>query len=150
MQKILLPFLMIILFQAVGATNGVLTQGGMGWYDTLNKSPLTPPDWAFPVAWATLYVLMGLAAAFLICLKDKRVLALFTALTLLNWSWSYLFFTAQMTGVSALSIVIQNILTLAIILLVWGKDRRVSYCLIPLLLWTSFATYLNGYIWLYN
>ena len=32
------------------------------WYRTLNKSPLNPPNWVFPVAWTSLYILMGIAS----------------------------------------------------------------------------------------
>jgi hypothetical protein len=36
------------------------------WYQMLEKPAQTPPDWAFPVAWAVIYVLMGLALAMII------------------------------------------------------------------------------------
>ena len=31
------------------------------WYPTLVKSPLTPPNIAFPIAWSVLYLFIGLA-----------------------------------------------------------------------------------------
>ena len=34
-----------------------------GWYQALAKPELTPPGWVFPVAWTTLYILIGLALA---------------------------------------------------------------------------------------
>ena len=30
-------------------------------YTTLNQPPLSPPKWAFPVAWSIIYLLMGIA-----------------------------------------------------------------------------------------
>lgn len=142
--------LLIILFQCVGAGMGVLTSQGMGWYATIVKSPLTPPSWAFPVAWTSLYALMGIAAWRVMLLRDSTIIALFALLALLNWSWSPLFFTAHMTGTAFVSIMAQNCLTLALIIRAYHHDRVISLALFPLLCWTGFASYLNYFIWVNN
>ncbi len=36
---------------------------GPSWYQRLAKPAWTPPNWVFPVAWSTLYLLMSFAGA---------------------------------------------------------------------------------------
>ena len=44
---------------AVGGLSALLTGGGMDFYETVSKPPLSPPGWLFPVVWTALYLLMG-------------------------------------------------------------------------------------------
>ena len=44
-----------------GSTGGLFPPGD--WYENLQKPRWTPPNWMFPVAWMTLYVLMAYAGA---------------------------------------------------------------------------------------
>ena len=44
-----------------GSTGGLFPPGD--WYANLSKPSWTPPNWLFPVAWMTLYVLMAYAGA---------------------------------------------------------------------------------------
>ena len=55
-----------IFFTFLGATfaaaaTGMIFQLG-AWYEGLQKPSWTPPRWAFPVVWTTLYLLMSFAA----------------------------------------------------------------------------------------
>ena len=43
------------------ATTGAMFSPGP-WYDALKMPDWTPPNWLFPVAWMTLYLLMSAAA----------------------------------------------------------------------------------------
>ena len=47
---------------AVGGLAGLLSRGGMEVFASLEKPPLSPPGWLFPVVWTVLYVLMGIAS----------------------------------------------------------------------------------------
>ena len=47
---------------AVGALSGVLTMRSMDHYGAIDKPPLSPPGWLFPVVWTVLFLLMGLSA----------------------------------------------------------------------------------------
>lgn len=45
---------------AIGGVIGSLTKPEISiWYSTLNRSTLTPPNYVFPVAWTTLYGIIG-------------------------------------------------------------------------------------------
>ena len=55
-------FAILLLACAAAGATGVLFQPG-AWYRGLRKPGFTPPDWVFPVAWTTLYVLIAWAGA---------------------------------------------------------------------------------------
>ena len=41
----------IVVVQAVGAVTGCFIKDSINnWYNKANRSPLTPPDWLFPIA----------------------------------------------------------------------------------------------------
>ena len=44
-----------------GGFSAFLTAEDMKIYETMEKPPLSPPGWLFPIVWTFLYVLMGLA-----------------------------------------------------------------------------------------
>ncbi len=64
-----------------------------GWYRRIHKPSWTPPTIVFPVAWTTLYVMMG-TASFIVYKRGSRTLPLacYAAQLLLNALWSPLFF----------------------------------------------------------
>ncbi len=45
-----------------GGLSALLTRDGMETFRALDKPPLSPPGWLFPVVWSALYVLMGTAS----------------------------------------------------------------------------------------
>ena len=55
-------FICVAIPLAVGGLSALLTRGSMDTFTTLNKPPLSPPGWLFPVVWTILFVLMGLAS----------------------------------------------------------------------------------------
>ena len=55
---ILLGWLLLV---GLVATSGALTSPGE-WYNALDKPPLNPPSWVFPVVWTALYLVMAIAA----------------------------------------------------------------------------------------
>lgn len=50
----------------VGGVSAFLTQEGMKVFEELNKPPLSPPGWLFPVVWTILYILMGVSSYLII------------------------------------------------------------------------------------
>lgn len=54
--KKLVPCLILPL--AVGGIAAFLTRDGMRLFETVEKPPLSPPGWLFPVAWTILYLMM--------------------------------------------------------------------------------------------
>ncbi len=117
------------------------------WYRALVKPALTPPGWVFPVAWTTLYILMGLALAMILHARGAKgrgvAIGLFVAQLALNLSWTPLFFGAHAVGLAL--IVLLAILALAIATtFAFARIRRgAAWLMLPYLVWLSFAGVLN-------
>lgn len=159
---VLVGFLVLTL--GVGQLGGIATSIGQrdGWYDALAKPPLNPPAWVFGPVWTTLYVLMAVAAWRIWrqgCVAPRigagpptrnRALALWGVQLALNLGWSVVFFGLQ-SPVAGLGV-------LLILLLVfsaatwdfWVRDRAAGLLMLPTLLWTAFAGYLNAGIIVVN
>ncbi len=120
------------------------------WYPTLNKPSLTPPSIAFPIAWNTLYVLMGISVGLVILSRhrDKRLaITLFAVQLLLTFVWCLVFF--NMRNPAGGLIVILGLLAVILAYTMVARHIHVwsAILFIPYILWVLFATYLNGYIW---
>jgi len=145
----------IIGLIAIGSAIGSLTKPEIStWYSTLNRSPLTPPNYVFPVAWTILYGMIG-ACGWLIWRESPSpklsiIKTLYVTQLILNWSWTPLFFHYHLTGISLVVLGVMDILVGILIFLTYRKMRAVSLLMIPYLFWILFATYLNFYIWQYN
>lgn len=145
----------IVALITIGGVIGSLTKSEISsWYSTLNRSPVTPPNYIFPIAWTILYGMIG-ACGWLIWRasifpKLSIIKTLYVAQLILNWSWTPLFFHYHLTGLSLIVLIAMDILVGTIIWLAYQKMRAVSLLLIPYLSWILFATYLNFYIWQYN
>ena len=139
----------------IGFIIGSLTKPEVStWYATLNRAPLTPPNYVFPVAWTILYGIIGVCGSIIwyeySFSKLKILKALYVTQLILNWSWSPLFFNYHLTGIALIILVFMDILVGIIIWLGYSKMRLVSLLMIPYLGWILFASYLNFYIWWYN
>jgi translocator protein len=140
---------------AVGSVIGSLTKPEIStWYNTLNRAPLTPPNYVFPVAWTILYGIIGACGWHIwgeqSFPKIKALKTLYIIQLILNWSWTPLFFGYHLPGLSLIILVFMDILVGMIIWLAYPKIKCVSLLMIPYLLWILFASYLNFYIWWHN
>lgn len=125
------------------------------WYKYLEKSKLTPPDWVFSVVWPLLYasiiayyVLMILYTS---CFHFQCIpLILFTIQMCLNFLWPVVFFRYQKLKPAFIIILLMIGLTYATIYYSSLININYTCILIPYALWITFASYLNGYIVIYN
>lgn len=139
----------------VGGFSALITMGDMGIYKEINRPPLSPPSWLFPVAWTILYFLMGVSL-YLVWNKpdtyaDKRKAYLLFCLQLfLNFIWSPVFFTAR-SFLLAFIILVLLIITVAFMIAAFYEiDKRAGLLQIPYLIWLLFAAYLNMAIYILN
>ena len=147
--------LSIALPLLVGAAAGLLTRNAMMDFQVLNKPPLSPPGWLFPVVWTILYTLMGISA-YLIKVSDANPEEKSTALMIYNYQlivnflWSIFFFNFGWYLFSFFWILLLWVL---IILMIRSFDKisqTAAYLNLPYLLWVTFAAYLNFGIWWLN
>ena len=146
----------IVVSQSAGLIGAFYTTPSIsGWYQTLAKPELAPPNWIFAPVWTTLFFLMGIAA-YLIWKKGlvrqdvKVALGFFVVQLILNTLWSIIFFGAHALGWALLDIVLLWLAILATTLSFWKISRVAGSLMIPYLLWVSFAIYLNYSIFILN
>ena len=121
------------------------------WYNKLNKSVLTPPDYIFSIVWIFLYLVIFLS--FSIYIKEYRDdldyklgLLFFIIQLMLNLSWSTIFFKYKNIS-KAYNILILIIIFVNLTIYYFRKiDVIASKLLIPYNLWLYLALYLNYYI----
>ncbi len=151
----LLPYaLAIVAIELVGGLIGYSTSQAIdGWYRPLTKPMFNPPDWAFGVVWPILYALIAIAGVMVWRSRDQRrrpALMVYAAQLAMNFGWTFVFFTAGLTGVALVWIAV----LLALIVLTIVKFAAIrplaAWLLVPYAVWVAFATYLNAGIWLLN
>lgn len=154
-KKYLYPILWIISFILGGFIIGFLTKSDVNiWYADLNRSSLTPPNYIFPIAWTILYGILGFCG-WIIWNENsfsqiRTIKIIFIIQMILNLSWTPLFFTLHLSGISLIILFFMDILVTGLIFLTYKNIRLLSLLMTPYLLWILFATYLNFYIFLNN
>lgn len=140
---------------AVGGAAALLTSGGMELFDRINKPPLSPPAWLFPVVWTILYTLMGISSYLI--LKSggeekqiKEALSIYAYQLTVNFLWPTLFFNFQWFLLSFLWIVFLIFLIIGMIRKFDKLSKTAAYLNFPYLFWLAFASYLNLTIWWLN
>jgi len=142
----------VILVALMGS---FFTSAGMDWYQTsLIRPELTPPDWAFPIAWNIIF-LLAIISAILGYNRSRGqnsslAVFLFIFSAILNVLWTLLFFKLQLISVALIEIIILEIVNLALIVHLYKISRLSSFLLWPYGLWVGFATYLNYLIVILN
>lgn len=154
MKKVALIVIPVVICFLVGFAGAhAQTMSLETWYPTLVKSPLTPPDFVFSIAWRILYLLMGISIGLILISKapNKRFLVIVFIMQLFcNWLWSILFFKMQNPTLAFINVLVLDIL----VLLYAFKSYRVlpaaSLLFWPYAIWILFASYLNFYIMVSN
>ena len=133
----------------LGFASGRMVPAGddNAWYQALAKPALTPPGWAFPVAWTTIYVLIGLALAMVLNARGARgrgvAVGLFVLGFVLALVWMPLFFGAHRVGAATLLIAAMVLVGIATTL-AFGRIRpAAAWLMLPYLVWISFAGVLS-------
>ena len=122
------------------------------WYSSLNKSGLNPPDWVFAPVWTTLYLFMTIAiwSAWHKNYKDLNIIYIYLMHLFFNTTWSIVFFGLHQI---LLALIVLMILIIFIIVLII-KFKRVNYVsaylMIPYLLWSCYALFLNLNLYILN
>ena len=122
------------------------------WYSQLIKSNFNPPDWVFAPVWTTLYLMMTLAIWFYWHSKNREMNTVYIYFIhiVFNTTWSIVFFGLHKI---LLALIVLMILIFLIIVLII-KFKRVNYVsaylMIPYLLWSCYALFLNFNLYILN
>lgn len=139
----------------VGVVASLLTGGGMEVFASVEKPPLSPPGWLFPVVWTILYILMGISSYLILTSETdesvkERAIRIYGLQLLVNFLWPTFFFNFRWYGFSFFWLLLLWFLVLVMILRFWEINKLAAYMNIPYLIWLTFAAYLNWGIWRLN
>ncbi len=121
------------------------------WYEALAKPSFTPPNWLFPIAWTTLYVMIGLAGYF--AWKADGIgaaVGVWLVQLILNAAWSYVMFGRHEIGLALVVLVALWLAIAAFVALNWRRSRMAAVLFLPYLAWVTFAGALNFEVWRLN
>ncbi len=159
-KTIIKSLVLILLPLGVGGVSAALTSNAMANFSELKQPPLSPPGWLFPVAWTILYLLMGIASVLIWRAGasnkksdsnlSKRLMVVYFIQLIFNFCWSPVFFNFKWYWFA-----------LGWLLLMWAEiiylavnsrklNKKATLMLVPYILWTTFAAYLNLGIALLN
>ena len=115
------------------------------WYSELVRSNFTPPDWVFAPVWTTLYLMMTFAIWFFWHSKNRdfKTVYIYLIHIFFNTTWSVVFFGFHNISLALINLIILIFLIIILILRFKSVNNVSSYLMIPYLLWTSYALFLN-------
>jgi len=122
------------------------------WYSQLVKSSLNPPDWIFAPVWTTLYLMMTLAIWFFWHSKkrDINTVYIYFIHILFNTTWSVVFFAFHSILLALINLMILICLIVILILRFKRVNNVSAYLMIPYLLWSCYALFLNLSLFILN
>ncbi len=150
-----LLFICIAIPLMVGILAGVLTRNSMEVFSLVDKPPLAPPAWLFPVVWTLLYTLMGVSS-YLILTSDAEfdeiadALRIYVYQLVVNFLWPTFFFNFRWYLFSFIWLLLLWILVFVMIRRFYIISKPAALLNIPYLIWLTFAGYLNFGIWWLN
>lgn len=153
-RPLALALFLLVTFAAGAIGSAATFENVRAWYPSLAKPAWTPPGWLFGPVWTCLYVAMAVAAWRVwrkaAPAEARRVLQLYGTQIALNALWSVLFFGLRNPGLALIEIVILWALLAALLVRFWRADRIAGFLWAPYVAWVTFATALNGAIWVLN
>lgn len=116
------------------------------WYENLTRPFLSPPKWLFAHVWGILYLTIFISFILYFLKKDKnkrKGYIYFSIQIILNFLWTPAFFGAKNILLALIIIILLDIFLILTIKNFYPTSKIASLLLIPYLIWTIFATYLN-------
>ena len=155
LRKSIKQLIIALVIPLLAGGLSALIAGGMDSFKNLEKPPLSPPGWLFPVAWTILYLLMGFASYLVYTANaptyKKNSALLFYCLQLFfNFMWSIIFFRFEAYLFAFIWLVILWLLIIITTVRFYETRKLAGILMVPYLLWVTFAGYLNLGIYILN
>ncbi len=156
MKKEIKTYIICILIpEAAGLVSALLSRDSFKIYsESVAKPPLSPPAVLFPIVWAIMYGLMGIALARAVLAPPSRArtlgIRLFAVQLAFNFFWTLIFFNAGAYGAAFFWLLAMLAFIVATAVFFFRADRPAAYLLIPYIVWVAFAGYLNLGVWILN
>ncbi len=134
---------------AAGATGAMFSPGE--WYDKLDKPSWTPPDWVFPVAWTSIYLLISFAGARVAGLDGSGYALAFWAMqAAFSTLWTPIFFGLHRLKGALYVMAPLWLAVLAATVTHFQLDLWAGLAFVPFLIWVTVAAALNYTVWQMN
>lgn len=151
------PLVLNILIPILGGfLVSYINRNAINYYSTtVKKHFFTPPSIVFIIVWSILYLLMGIAA-YRIYIRNKvnnddnGAYFFYLIQLILNFMWSFIFFTFRLYGISFIWIIILFVFVIITFIKFIKIDKIAGLLLVPYMLWLVFAGFLNFFIWVFN
>ncbi|MEJ6396482.1 tryptophan-rich sensory protein TspO [Yoonia sp. 208BN28-4] len=137
--------LFLIFFAATcgAAATGMLFPTGE-WYKSLNKPDWVPPDWVFPVAWTSIYLLISFAGARVAGLEGSAYAMAFWGMQIaFNALWTPVFFGLRALRKSLPVMACLWVAVLGCTITHFQLDLWAGLAFVPYLIWVTVAAALN-------
>jgi translocator protein len=135
-------FIYLAACGAAAATGALFPTGP--WYTALKKPDWTPPNWLFPVAWTSLYLLMSAAAARAAGIEGAALgLALWSVQIAFNTLWTPVFFGLRRMKAALVVMLGLWVSVAATTVVFFQLDLWAGLMFLPYLIWVSVAAALN-------
>lgn len=146
-------FKYIIITILIGVIPSIFVFKSMSIYSTLNKPPLSPPSFIFPIVWSILYILMGISFYKVMNsetkYKDEAKLIYYIQL-IANALWTPIFFGFRKYFLAFTWLLILLVFVIFMVTIFYRINKKSAYLQIPYLIWLLFALYLNFGIFVLN
>ena len=138
----------VLIPLVIGGLSSLFTVGSMRDFAALDKPPLSPPGWLFPLVWTVLYILMGIASYIVVesgakAEDKKRAFKTYFLQLGFNFFWSIIFFSFSAYEIAFAWLVALLVLIVVTTVDFYRIDRRAGILMLPYIAWVSFAGYLN-------
>lgn len=145
--------LLFVIFLAAcftaGATGALFPTGP--WYQQLAKPSWTPPNWAFPVAWTSIYLLIAFAGARVAPMDGNQFALAFWALQIaLNALWTPVFFGLRRLKGSLPIMAGLWVAVAGATVTHFQLDLWAGLAFVPYFAWVTVAAALNFTVWRLN
>lgn len=135
-----------VIGASVGGSQFTMPAIQEGWYASLTKPPMQPPQTVFGPVWGVLYILI--AAAYILWWRSPQsnaaqVRPAFWIQIVLNFLWSFVFFGMR-SPVGGAVVIVTLIASVVWLMVAYRRSHLISAWLtVPYLAWITFAAYLN-------
>lgn len=146
-------FKYIILTILVGTIPSIFTFKSMSMYSTLNKPPLSPPGFIFPITWTILYILMGISFYKVMDSKSKykeEAKLIYYIQLITNALWTPIFFGFKQYFLAFAWLLMILVFVIFMVTIFYKINKKSAYLQIPYIIWLLFAAYLNFGVFVLN
>lgn len=141
-MDIYLFFIFLAACMGAGATGAMFPTGE--WYKGLNKPDWVPPNWMFPVAWTSIYLLISFAGARVAVLDGNAYAMAFWAMqAAISTLWTPVFFGAHRLKASLPIMAVLWVAVLGCTITHFQLDFWAGMAFLPYMAWVSVASALN-------